>query len=113
MGKRSRHADPNDPTQWIGQPYIPQDRYGYLTPGRFRSSPQAPILYGCLLLGGLAFAGIALIAAGLAQTYGPGFWALVVLIGAAIIGTTAAVASTRHRRQAREKQRHHHHHKDH
>jgi hypothetical protein len=113
MSKRSRDPDPTDPAQWIGQPYTPRDPYYYVTgQGRFSFSPaRSPLLYGFLLFGGCAFAWVALIAAGLIQASGWGFWALLVLIGAALIGTRAGAASARHRRQAREAHRHHHHHK--
>lgn len=112
MSKYSRHRDPNDPTQWIGQPYIPNDPYNYLTgQGRFRFSlVRSPWPYGLLLFGGCAFAWVALFAAGLIQANGWGFWALLVLIGAALIGTLAGAASARRRRQASEAHGHHHHH---
>ena len=112
MSKYSRHRDPNDLTQRLGQPYTPHDPYYYLTGrGRFSFSPlRNPVLYGFLLFGGCAFAWVALIAAGFIQANGLGFWALLALIGAAITGTLAGAASARRRRQAREAHRQHHHH---
>jgi hypothetical protein len=111
MSKRSQHPDPADPMQWIGQPYIPQRRSFFLDPGQFRSPLKTYGFYGCLLLGAFALTWAALIAVGLIQTNGLGFWALLVLIGAAIIGTLAGVASARRRHQARKAPRHHKHHK--
>lgn len=111
MSKYSRRPDPADQTQWIGQPYIPNDPYSYVTgQGRFRFSPlRNPWPYGLLLFGGCAFAWVVLVAIGLIQASGWGFWALLALIGAAIIGTLAGAAHARRRRQAREIHRHHHH----
>jgi hypothetical protein len=109
MSNHSQHPDPADPTQWIGQPYTSHDPYAFLNPGRFRWGPKVYLLYGCVLLGAFALTWAALIAVGLIQTNGPAFWALLVLVGAAIVGTVAGVASARRRRQARQ---HQHHHKD-
>ncbi len=106
MSKRSRHPDPADPMQWIGQPYTPHDPYYFLNPGRFRSPLKTYGFYGCLLLSTFAITWIALIAVGLLQTNGPAFWALLILIGAAITGTLAGVASARRRRQAKHQRQH-------
>ena len=114
MGKRNQRADPNDPMQWLGQPYTPHDPYYYVTgPGRLRTPLKGLGMYGCIFLIVAALTVGALIAVGFAQTYGPGFWALLGLIGVAIIGTLAAVVSVRRRSQTKEQQRHHHHHKNH
>ncbi|HEY7350488.1 MAG TPA: hypothetical protein VH599_19425 [Ktedonobacterales bacterium] len=112
MSKRSRHPDPADPTQWVGQPYTPHDPYYYLTgQGRLRSPWKSLGFYGGMLLVGGAITCVALIVIGLIQTNGPAFWALLALIGAAIIGTLAGAASARHRRQSRDQQKRPRHHK--
>lgn len=93
MSKRSQHRDPADPMQWIGQPSPPHDPYAFLNPGRFHWAQKTYIFFGCLLMGTFALTWAALIAVGLIQTNGPAFWALLILIGAAITGTLAGVAS--------------------
>jgi hypothetical protein len=67
-------------------------------------------IYGYALLIVAALTVGALIVVGLIQTTGLGFWVLLALIGAAIIGTLAGAASARRRRQAHQSQRHHTHH---
>ncbi len=109
MRRRRRRPDPADPTQWIGQPYTPHDPYRWLTdPGRWRAPLKGLGVYGCTLLIVAALTVGALILVGLTQTYGPGFWVLLALIGAAIIGTLAGAASARRRRQMLQKQQHPH-----
>ncbi|HEU5369460.1 MAG TPA: hypothetical protein VFU69_13395 [Ktedonobacterales bacterium] len=64
-------------------------------------------VYGYALLIVAALTVGALIVVGLIQTSGLGFWALLALIGAAIIGTLAGAASARRRRQTNHPQKHH------
>jgi hypothetical protein len=109
MSRRSRHPDPNDPTRLIGQPYTPHDPYYYVTaPGRLRSPLKGLGVYGCAFMIVAALTMGALVIVGLVQTYGAGFWVLLALIGAAIIGTLAGTASARRRRQDNKVRRHHH-----
>ncbi|HEY7358646.1 MAG TPA: hypothetical protein VH590_19325 [Ktedonobacterales bacterium] len=111
MRRRSRRPDPGDPTQWVGQPYTPHDPYYYVTgPGRWRSPLKGLGMYGYALLIVAALTVGALIFVGFTQTNGLGFWVLLALIGAAIIGALAGAASARRRRQANQSHRHHKHH---
>jgi hypothetical protein len=67
-------------------------------------------MYGYALLIVAALTVGALIFVGFTQTNGLGFWVLLALIGAAIIGALAGAASARRRRQANQSHRHHKHH---
>lgn len=119
MSKRSRHPAPNpdNPAHWIGQPYIPRSlffpwsRSGVPLFSFFVELIKHPNKRGCFLafwlVGVVALAWLALIAIGFVQDNGLGFWALLVLIGAAIAGTLAGSASARQKRQVLE-ERHHH-----
>ena len=121
MSKRSqqRIRNPDNPADWIGQPYVPRAFFSPLSRGRapfygfLIELVRRPSKHGCFLIFGLvgiiAVAWVALIAIGFIQTNGLGFWALLVLIGAAIIGTLAGTASARRRRETIEAKQHHHH----
>jgi hypothetical protein len=122
MKKRSQRRTPNpdNPADWIGQPYVPQMQH---FPVRQGPAPlnafvanliRHPNRRGCLwvlwLVVGIALAWLALIGIGFIQDNGLGFWVLLVLIGAAIAGTLAGTAAARRRQQGETiRQRHHHH----
>ncbi len=114
MSRYSQRRDPNDLTQWLGQPYVPSYRffrlYGDPLYRFFVELAKHPNKQGCsfafLIVGTIVFAWTALIVIGFIETSGLGFWALLVLIGAAILGTLAGAAWRR--RQARSAHRRHH-----
>ncbi len=122
MKKRSQRHPPNpdNPADWIGQPYVPHTRLPPFTTGRgsftafladlIRHPSRQNWLRLLWLVGFIALAWLALVAIGFIQDNGLGLWVLLVLIGAAIAGTLAGTAAARRRSQHMET-RHHHHHK--
>ena len=121
MKKRSQRHPPNpdNPADWIGQPYVP---HTHLLPRAGRGSftsfvadlirhPSRQSWLRLLwLVAFVALAWLALIGIGFIQDNGLGFWVLLVLIGAAIAGTLAGTVAARRRSQHMEARHHHPHH---
>lgn len=54
MTRRRKRPDPDDLVSWLGQPYVPQGHYYWLSRGILRPVPlwvivRGPYRYGCLL----------------------------------------------------------------
>ncbi len=117
MSKRNKSPNPNDPTQWIGQPYVPQQRFSSLwwawNPlyAFFLRLFKHPNKQGCslvfLLVGIIVLTWAGLFAIGLIAASGLSVWIVGALALAAAVIVVGCIISARRIQRARKAQRHH------